>query len=109
MYQRPEQEYKSNFFRINVTFSLLLLNEQEFLFVHRVSRQSLNLIPNGLPCVERECRDIHVSFMDTLDIRRIALCRATINDIKVNEMFTECNSPELTQIRSSCVFEVRLF
>ena len=38
-----------------------LLKENKLLLVHCVSKQSLVLIPDGLPCVELECREVHVS------------------------------------------------
>jgi hypothetical protein len=49
--------------------------------------------------------------MDSLDIRRIALCPSVVNDngVKVEDMFAECDSPSLIEIYSSCDFKVRLF
>jgi hypothetical protein len=36
------------------------LGGHELLFVHCVSKQPLILIPEGLPCDELECREVHV-------------------------------------------------
>ena len=58
-------------------------------------------------CICFVVTDTHVSFMDSLDIRGIALCSQTVNGIKVDEMFAECSSLALVEIRSSSVFEVR--
>ena len=38
-----------------------LLQENKLLLVHCVSKQPLVLIPDGLPCVELEYREVHVS------------------------------------------------
>ena len=58
-----------------------------------------------MSCVELECRELHVNFVD---IRRIALCASVVRRRKVEEMFAECNSPSLTEIYSTCAFKVRL-
>ena len=84
-----------------------VLNEHELLFVHCVSKQPLMLIPDGLPCVELECREVHVSFMNSLDVRRIALFPSVVNGIKIDEMFADCSSPTLIEMHSSCVLKVR--
>ena len=83
------------------------LGGHELLFVHCVSKQPLLLISEGLPCVQLECREVHVSFTDSLTIRRIVLCPSVVNGIKIDEMFADCGSPALVQIHSSCVFKVR--
>ena len=65
------------------------------------------MIPEGLLCVELECREVHVSFMNSLDVRRIALFPSVVNSIKVDKMFVDCSSPALIEAHSSCVFKVR--
>jgi hypothetical protein len=76
----------------------------ELLFVHCVSKQPSILSTEGLPCVQLECREVHVSFTDSLTIRRIALCPAVVNGIKIDEMFADCGSPTPVQIHSKVVF-----
>ncbi len=67
------------------------LNGSDHLYVHCVSKERLELLAQGMSCVELEC--CHVSFVDSLDIRRIiALCWSVVNGVKVKEMFAECNS-----------------
>ena len=85
------------------------LNGCDHLYVHCVSKERLEMLVQGMSCVELECCELHVSFVDSLDIRRIALCPSVVNGVKVEEMFAECNSPSLIEIYSSCDFEVRLF
>ena len=63
-----------------------------------------------MSCVELECCELYVSFVDSLDIRGIiALRSSVVNGVKVKEMFAECNSHSLKEIYSSCNFKVRLF
>ena len=58
-----------------------------------------------MSCVELECSELHVSFVD---ISRIAFCPSVVKWRKVEEMFAECNSPLLTEIYSTCAFKERL-
>ena len=87
------------------------LKKNKLLLVHCVSKQPLVLIPDGLPCVEREleCREVHVSFMDSLNVRRIALFPSMVNGVNIDEMFVDCDSPTLVEVHSSCVFKVNNF
>jgi hypothetical protein len=85
------------------------LDGRDHLYVHCVSKERLELLLQGMSCVELECCELHVSFVDSLDIRRIALCPSVVNGVKVEEMFAECDSPSLIEIYSSCDFKVRLF
>ena len=89
---------------------LLDVNGSDHLYIHCVSKERLELLVQGMSCVELERCELHASFVDSLDIRRIiALCSSVINGVKVKEMFAECNSPSLKEIYSSCNFKVRLF
>ena len=85
------------------------LKENKLLLVHCVSKQPLVLIPDGLPCVELECREVHVSSMDSLNVRRIALFPSMVNGVNIDEMFVDCDSPTLVEVHSSCVFKVNNF
>ncbi len=86
------------------------LNGCDPLYVHCVSKERLELLAQGMSCVELDCCELHLSFVDSLDIRGIiALCSSVVNVVKVKEMFAECNSPSLKEIYSSCNFKVRLF
>ena len=67
------------------------LKENKLLLVHCVSKQPLVLIPDGLPCVELECREVHVSFMDSSDLPRLA----------------SKNERHLTVLKSNCNFRYR--
>jgi hypothetical protein len=68
------------------------LGGHELLCVHCVSKQPLILIPEGLPCDELECREVHVyrrfMFIVLRIVRRIVLvlCPAVVNGIKIDEI-----------------------
>ncbi len=67
-------------------------------------KSDLELLFQGMSCVELECCELHVSFVDSnLDIRRI------INGVKVEEMFFECYyySFSLIEIYSTCDLKAR--
>ena len=77
----------------------------DHLYAYCVWKERLWLLVQGMSCVELECCELHVSFVD---ISRIALCPSVVKWRKVEEMFAECNSPLLTEIYSTCAFKVRL-
>ena len=55
--------------------------------VHCVSKQPLILISEGLmPCDEFECREVHVYSSTDRIVRRIVLCPAVVNGIKIDEI-----------------------
>ena len=83
-----------------------VLDGHELLYVHCASKERFDLVPDGLPCVTIECCELHVSFLDSLDVRRIALCPSIVNGSKIEDVFAECDSPALIQIHSSCDFKV---
>ena len=85
------------------------LNGCDHLYVYCVTKERLEPLVQGMSCLELECCELHVSFVDSLDIRRIALCPSVVNGVKVEEMFANGNSHSLIEIYSSCDFKVRLF
>ena len=54
------------------------LNGSYHLYVHCMSKERLELEVEGMSCVELKCCELHVRFVDSLDIRRIALGRRQI-------------------------------
>ena len=50
------------------------LNGSVHLHVHYVSKERLELLVQGMSCVELGCCELYVSFVDSLDIRRIINC-----------------------------------
>ena len=75
----------------------------DLLFVHCVSSEPTLLVPMGYRVFSFECREIHISFLDSLHIRRIAILIVYLS-LKVDEIFADCNSPALVEIHSSCAF-----
>ena len=85
------------------------LDSHELLYIHCVSKERFELVPYGFECVKIECCELHISFLDSLDVRRIALCPSIVNGLKIEEAFAGCDSPTLIQMHSSCDFRVRRF
>ena len=96
----------ANFRTVRGTKALALDGHE--LYIHCVSKELFELVPFGFECVKIEC-ELHVSFLDSLDVRRIALCPSIVNGLKIEEAFAECDSPTLIQMHSSCDFKVRRF
>jgi hypothetical protein len=81
--------------------------DTNFHFILCASKQPINLDSKGtILCVELECCEIYLSFMDSvisLDIRRIALC-PSVNGIKINEILQSAVSPAMMEMHSTAVF-----
>jgi hypothetical protein len=85
-----------------------VLEGHDLLFVHCVSSEPTLLVSMGYRVFSFECREIHISFLDSLHtcIRRIAILIFVYLSLKVDEIFADCNSPALIEIHSSCAFRV---
>jgi hypothetical protein len=68
------------------------LGGHELLLVHCVSKQALILIPKGLPCVQLQCREVHVSFADSLTIRRIVAMLSLLTNLEEMILLRERSS-----------------
>jgi hypothetical protein len=98
----------ADFVKPTTAIKLQFLEGHDLLFVHCVSSEPTLLVPMGYRVFSFECREIHISFLDslqTLHIRRIAILIAYLS-LKVDEIFADCNSPALIEIHSSCAFRV---
>jgi hypothetical protein len=82
----------------------LALDQNELFYVHCISTEHLDLIPDSIQCMSVRCREIHISFTNKLDDRRIALCFESAVDGKIE---AETNSPVLIKVKASCNFKVR--
>ena len=49
----------------------------ELVYIHCVSKENFNVILKGFKCISLICRQIHVSFVDAMDERKIALVPVT--------------------------------
>lgn len=93
-------------FRSIVGKNAMVFDTHELIYVHCVSKQTLDVIPDGLSCVKLRCREIHISFLDKLDVRLIALCLSTVSGNEIDHLFAETSSPALIKLNASCNFRV---
>ena len=76
------------------------------LFVRCVSDEDLTLIPLKFSGMQVVCREIHVSFTEELNVRRVALTPITVNGKHISEFFNGLRSPAHVHVDSSCDFRV---
>ena len=103
--QNNKSEKYGGFCKADHRHKASVLEGHDLLFVHCVSSEPTLLVPMGYRVFSFECREIHISFLDSLHIRRIAIL-IVYSSLKVDEIFADCNSPALIEIHSSCAFRV---
>ena len=59
----------------------------ELVYIHCVSKENFNVTLKGFTCISLICREIHVSFVDAMDERRIALVPVTAENSAVDDLF----------------------
>jgi len=84
------------------------LKNSSLLYVHCVSKDDFPIGLAHFSCVKLICREIHLSFIDKMNERRVALVPVVVDDTKIDEIFGEVKSPALIHILSSCDTEVRI-
>ena len=86
----------------------LALDQNELFYVRCISTQHLDIIPDSMQCMSVRCREIHISFTNKLDDRRIALCFETAVEswtVKLRQERTVL--AVLIKVEASCKFKVR--
>ena len=78
------------------------------LYVFCVSKENFPTRPIGLPCVDLVCRQVHVSFVNKMAERRIALVPLKNGRVGMEDVFSNVSSPVLISLRASCDFKVSL-
>ena len=84
------------------------LKNSSLVYVHCVSKDDFPVTLSHLSCVKLICREIHLSFVDKMNERRIALVPVVVDESKIDDIFKDIKSPALIRILSSCDTEVRL-
>ena len=82
--------------------------ELSLVYVYCVSKEDFPVFPVGLGCVGLICRQVHVSFVDKMEERRISLIPLSNGRRRVEEMFANVNKPVLIPVRSSCDLKVSI-
>ena len=77
-------------------------------YVHCISKENFITQPRDLSCVELVCREVHVSFLDKMAERRVALLPASNGRHNVDVLFPSESTPALVSLKTSCDFTVRM-
>ena len=59
----------------------------ELVYIHCFSKENFSVTLKGFTCISRICREIHVSFVDAVDERRMALVPVTVENFAVEDLF----------------------
>ena len=78
------------------------------LYLHCISKENFIAQPRDLSCVELVCREVHVSFLDKMAERRVALLPAANGRHNVDVLFASESTPALVSLKTSCDFTVRM-
>ena len=83
------------------------LKNSSLVYVHCVSKDDFPIGLAHFSCVKPICREIHLSFIDKMNERRVALVPVVVDGTRIDEIFEDVKSPALIRILSSCDTEVR--
>ena len=72
------------------------------LYIHCVAKDDFEISLAYVACVKMICREIHVSFVDKMNERRVALVPRIVDKRNVDDIFKDATSPVLIRINSSC-------
>lgn len=86
-----------------------VFENNKLIYIHCVSKENFSVTLKGFTCISLICRDIHVSFLDSMDERRRALVPVTVENSTVDDLFAGVRSPVLIRINSSCDITVSCY
>ena len=84
------------------------LQNCHMLYVHCISKENFIARPRDLSFMELVCREVHVSFLDKMAERRVALLPASNGRHNVDVLFASETTPALVSLKTSCDFTVRM-
>ena len=82
------------------------LQNCRMLYVHCISEETFIARPHDLSCMEPVCREVHVSFLDKMAERRVALLPVSNGRQKVDVFFASESTPALVSLKTTCDFTV---
>ena len=82
------------------------LSDISLVYVYCVSEMDFPVSVVGIECVELICRQIHLSFVDKMNERRIALVPCSVSGVSIDSMFKNIRSPALVRVTSSSDLQV---
>ena len=74
----------------------------KLIYVHCVSKENFAVTVKDFTYVSLVCREIHISYVESMDERRRALIPVVVVNSPTDELFAGVRSPVLIQISSSC-------
>ena len=78
------------------------------IYVHCVSKEEFSVCLKGFSCAALCCREIHWSYLQSMQERRVSLVPKYIEEQSVEELFDGLSSPVLTRINCSCDITVSI-
>ena len=76
--------------------------QSELAYIHCISKEDFGVMLQGFSCVTLVCREVHVSYIESMDERRRALVPVVVENASIDEIFSEVRSPVLIRMSSSC-------
>jgi len=70
----------------------------ELVYIHCISKENFAVTVKGFNCVSLVCREIHISYVESMDERRRALVPVLVVNSPTDELFAGVRSPVLIWI-----------
>ena len=83
-------------------FAASAFASNDLAYIYCVSKENFSVTLKGFTCVSLVCREVHVSYVETMDERRRALVPVTVENSAIAVLFAGVRSPVLIRINSSC-------
>ena len=83
------------------------LKNLSLVYIHCMSKDDFQIGLAHFSCVKLICREIHLSFIDKMNERRVALMPVVVDGRKIDDIFKDVKSLALIRILSSCDAEER--
>ena len=80
-------ELAMEYFQTSRSSTSSAFENNELVYIHCVSKENFNVTLKGFTCISLLCRQIHVSFVDVMNERRIALVPVTAENSAVDDLF----------------------
>jgi len=76
--------------------------KSDLVYIHCVSKENFAVTVKGFTCISLACREVHLSYVESMDERRRGLIPAIVVNSPADELFAGVRSPVLVRISSSC-------
>lgn len=79
------------------------------IYVHCLSKEDFSVHLKGFSCAALMCKEINLSYLESMSKWRVCLLPKFIEDRSVEELFSGVSSPALIRMNSSCDITVSIF